>query len=437
MKRFLSLFLSLAILLFVCVIPVAATEAINESDTPMAEDINVNAYAAIVLDMKTGRVLYEHDADEKNYPASTTKIMTAYLALKYGDPDDMVTVSKDAFSDLSDLASTWDTVVGEEMRVYRALQEMLVVSASECANVIGEYISGSREEFVNLMNEEAQALGCTNTNFVNCHGLPRSQHYTTARDLATIAMAAMEYEEFREIVGSAVTVLEATNIHGVQSITSTNGILPGSSYPLYNYPYAIGIKTGHTSVAGYVLVSAANKDDTELLCVVMGCNTRESSFAQTIKLYDWAYENYDILTYGWETADPADDGAQVVPEAPEYEEVESSTAEEEEIIIVEELGDPISESAAETTSSADTASEQQADQPVAEPTAEDSAVEADTSATEDDTSFSWIILSDAFLPVIISFGVAIVLLVILVIILIVILSRRKRKRTNSRKRQKS
>ncbi len=305
MKRLLALLLTLLICSAFCLLPVSAAESVHEFDAPAAEKISVTAYAAILVDMDSGKTLYAYQADETNYPASTTKIMTAYLCLKYGNMQDEITVSSSAFSDLSLMASTGGLVEGETMTVYRLLQSLLVVSASEAANVVGEYISGTHEAFVDLMNEEAQALGCTNTHFTNCHGLPNPDHYTTAQDLSIIARAAMEYPEFREIVGSAKIVMEATNLHAQQTVTSTNGLLPGSSYPAYSYPYAIGIKTGHTSVAGYCLVSAAEKEGIRLLCVVMGCATRTASFTQTTHLFDWGFDNYDALTYGQEVADPS------------------------------------------------------------------------------------------------------------------------------------
>ena len=325
-----SLVLLLCFLICMCT-PALAAGTVHENDAPVAEDVSANAWAAILLDMDTGQVLYEKDADEQNYPASTTKIMTAYLCLKYGDPKDEVTVTSHAFSDLSAAASTGGLKVGETMTVHRLLQALLVVSASEAANVVGDYISGTHEEFVDLMNEEAEALGCTGTHFANCHGLPNSDHYTTARDLAIIAQAAMEYEEFRDIVGSATVTMEATNMTAARTVVSTNGILPGSRYPEYNYPYAIGIKTGHTSVAGYCLVSAADKEGTRLLCVVMGTSGRLTSFAETIKLFDWGYDNYDLLTYGQEPeADPFE-GAEA-----ELEEAARQDAALEEASLLEE-----------------------------------------------------------------------------------------------------
>lgn len=421
MKRALSMLLALFVLFSICITPVLATDTITENFSPVAEDVSVSAYAAIVLDMETGKVLYEHDADEKNYPASCTKIMTCYLGLKYGNVDDMITVSSTAFDDLTPQASRWNFKIGEEFSFLHLLKCVLVVSASEGANIIAEYISGSVDEFVELMNEEAALLGLENTHFVNCHGLPRSEHYTTARDLATIAMAAMEYPEFREIVGSSVTNLDPTNYHGATSITSTNGLLPGSTEygGRYNYPHAIGIKTGHTSVAGYNLVSAANKDGIEILTVVMGCGSRESSFSQTVKLFDWTYDNYDVLTWGWEHE--ASEEAPEVPEAPEYEEIESSVVEEE-VVIPEPESEPVAETAPEAPA-------EEAEAPVEAP---NSAVEEIPSAAEpvvspaDGNTFSFGGISSSMMPVIMAFGVAILLLIILIIILVIVLVRRRR-----------
>ena len=397
MKRLLALLLSM-VLMAGFMVPAAASDMLIEQDAPAADDISVTAYAAYLMDMDTGVTLYEYKADEKNYPASTTKIMTAYLCLKYGDPKDMVTVQSSAFADLSQAASKGNLVVGETMSVHRLLQALLVVSASEAANVVADYISGSREEFVKLMNEEAQELGFTGTHFANCHGLPNSEHYTTARDLAIIAQAAMEYEEFREIVGSAVTTLAATNVHGTQKITSTNGVLPGSSYPNYSYPYAIGIKTGHTSVAGYCLVSAADKDGRRLLCVVMGCGSRTASFSQTIRLFDWGYENYDALTYGVKVPDPD------LPDESDNQDSMLEDEEEPELISVQETAAP------------------SPTQTILEIPAASAAVQELTPAPSASPAVSTSIMLPIFLVLII----AALLIVVLLVVLVVLLIRRRR-----------
>ena len=421
MKRLLSFVLcSVLVLLSLSPICSASSGQLVETDEPVAEPISVSAYAATVIDMKTGRTLFEYDADEQNYPASTTKVMTAYLCLKYGDPDDIITVSEDAFSDISAMASTGGLVVGETMTVRRLLKALLVVSASEAANVVGEYISGSHEEFVNLMNEEAQALGCTGTHFANCHGLPNSEHYTTAHDMALIAQAAMQYEVFREIVGSAITTMEATNKSSATTLQSTNGILPGSSYTEYNYPYAIGIKTGHTSAAGFCLISAAVKDDMELLCVIMGCPSRVSSFAQTISLYDWAFENYDSLTYGWVQTEDLSEEIDADADAPDTEGITTAA------VAVDE--DSAQESSPETSSGDDliaTSTVSEADDSIEQASAiesddliSDYGSEAETTAMHSLRSQISLNLSPQVLLISSLFLLAAILLIILLIIVI-------------------
>lgn len=410
MNRVLSLLLAALMLCSICILPVSASDGIRESDSPVAENVSVSAYAAVVMDMESGKILYDHDAEETNYPASTTKVMTALICLERGNLKDKVTVSSQAVNSLPTAASTGGISIGEEMTVYRLLQSMLVVSACEAANAIGEYIAGSQEAFVELMNEKAQELGCEGTHFANCHGLPNSDHYTTAKDLAIIARAAMEYDVFREIVGSAVTTLEATNVHGEQKITSTNGLLPGSSYPSYNYPYAIGVKTGHASTSGYNLISASNKDGLELIVVVMGCGSREGSFAQSIKLFDWAYENYDILTWGENNAEPTE----LLEEAPEYEDIVDSTMEEEEVIPIEEIGEPLEDSTLELPTPVQV--EIVSEEPEVSPT-----------ASLEDTPGLIAGVSGSMTYIFIGFAAALVLIFILVIVLIVVLIRRHRR----------
>lgn len=384
------------ILLVSMLTPAYAEGTINEQDAPAAERISVNAYSAILLDMDTEQVLYEYNADEINYPASTTKMMTALLCLENGNPDDVITVSYSALDAVPSTASLGGLVVGEQMTIHQVLQLMLVVSASEATTVIAEYVAGDIPTFVDMMNERAQELGCTNTHFVNTHGFPNPDHYTTARDLSKIALAAMEYQEFRDIVGAAITVVEPTNVHGTQTIVSTNGILPGSRYTEYNYPYAIGIKTGHTSYAGYCLVSAADKDGLRLLCVVMGTPSRTSSFAQTISLFEWGYDNFEIINYG------------KTPEAPDIPDMtdveEDSVFEEEETWEIEALEES-EPTATPTITPAPTPTPEETVTPAPSPTAE--TLPATVASIPRD-----------ILTAIAAFAAAFVLLIVLIVLLV-------------------
>lgn len=432
MKRRITCLILVLYMAALLITPAMAANTVIEEDMPVAEPISVTAYAAILMDMDTGKVLFEKDADELNHPASTTKVMTAYLCLKYGNINDTVTVSQDAFSNLSTQASTGGLKVGEEMSVHRLLQCLLVVSASEAANVVGEYISGSHQEFVNLMNEEAAALGCENTNFANCHGLPNFDHMTTARDLAIIARAAMEYEEFREIVGTAETVMEATNKNAAQTIISTNGILPGSSYPSYQYEYAIGIKTGHTSFAGYCLIAAAEKDGHTLLSVILGTGSRTSSFRQTVNLFEWGFENYDLLNYEPAVIDTGDgqnleeamlegENPEEVPEGGEDGELEGINAEE---LAAAEEGSVVEEVSPEEPAVEESAEEAPAATPVSQTTSAPAASETTPApVVQTETTGSSM---EAMMPILICLGAVIVLTIILIVVLVVYFVRRRR-----------
>lgn len=433
MKRRITCLILMLYMVALLITPAMAANTVIEEDMPVAEPISVSAYAAILMDMDTGKVLFEKDADEQNHPASTTKVMTAYLCLKYGNIDDIVTVSGDAFSNLSTLASTGGLKVGEEMDVHRLLQCLLVVSASEAANVVGEYISGSHKEFVNLMNEEAAALGCENTHFANCHGLPNFDHMTTARDLATIARAAMQYDEFREIVGTAKTVMEATNKNREKTIISTNGILPGSSYPSYQYEHAIGIKTGHTSFAGYCLIAAAEKDGHTLLSVILGTGSRTSSFRQTVNLFEWGFENYDLLTYEPAVIDTGDgqnledtmlegENPEEVPEGGEDGELEGIDAEE----LTAELEASLMEEAPAEDSSVEEAPVEEAPEPTLVPEVTSAPEVGETTPAPAVQPIPESSPMEAMLPILLCLGAVILLTIILIIVLIVYFVRRRR-----------
>ena len=261
-------------------------------DPEDAEAPSVSCQGAILLDLDSGRVLWEKNADTALYPASTTKLMTAYLCLRYGDLDAMVTVQPGILSDVSYGASSLGLRSGETLSVRGLLQSLLVISACDSANVIAQHVSGSVSDFVELMNREARALGCQNTNFQNAHGLHRGNHYSCARDLAIIAMACMQYGEFRDIVSHAYFDMGPTSYRGAQTLENTNLLLPGSGYG-YSYEYATGVKTGYTSQAGYCLVASAEKDGLRLLSVVLGAGSEGGRVLSSRNLLQWGYANYD------------------------------------------------------------------------------------------------------------------------------------------------
>lgn len=249
--------------------------------------------AAILIDSNTGKVLYEKNMDEKMYPASTTKIMTAIIAIEYCDLDDEVAVNYNAISSIPSGYSTANLVTDEKLTVKQLLEVLLVHSANDAANVLAMHVGGSIESFVTMMNSKAKELECKNTNYTNTYGLHDDNHYTTARDLAIIARYCMKNDSFRHFVSQPSCQIAPTNKHEARSFINTNNLINTSSR--YYYPYAIGIKTGYTSEAGNCLISASLKDGFETISVVLNTGTIQGARClDSIALFDYAYDNFGI-----------------------------------------------------------------------------------------------------------------------------------------------
>jgi len=257
------------------------------------EKLDLTAKASILIDNRTKKILYSENADEKMYPASTTKILTAILAIEHCNLDDVVTASYDAITSIPAGYETASLQIGEKLTVEQLIQILLVHSANDAANVLAEYVGGSVDSFSAMMNTKANELGLSNSHFTNAYGKHDDNHYTTARDLATILQYCLKNESFRKLAGSASCAIPATNKYGTRSYSSTNQLLVSGSN--YYYPYLTVGKTGYTSQAKGCLVSAAYKNDLELICVVLGCNTSSPNrFTDSKTLYEYAYNNYSI-----------------------------------------------------------------------------------------------------------------------------------------------
>lgn len=262
-----------------------------------AESLNIDAEACILIDSKTGQVLYEQNADKKGlYPASTTKIMTAIIALENGDLNQMMTASQAAVNDIGKDGMNIGIIPGEEISMEYLLHALLISSANETANIIAENICPSRQEFIDMMNRKANDLGAVNTHFVNPCGAHDPNHYTTARDMAIIAQHAMTIPQFREIVSKKEYRIQPTNKHNEWPVlASTNNLMKWDKSTLYSVN---GIKTGFTSPAGYCLVSSASDDTSmELIAVVMGVKNqggRENIVKYSRQLLEYGFNNYEI-----------------------------------------------------------------------------------------------------------------------------------------------
>ncbi len=249
--------------------------------------------SAIVMEMTTGTVLYEKNADEPLYPASITKIVTALVALENGTLSDVVTFSDAAIDNTEGSGIARD--YGEQMTLEECLYGMLLNSSNECAYAIAEHVGGTFENFVAMMNEKAKELGCTNTHFTNPHGLPDENHYVSSRDMAILASAAYENETFRIITGTARYEIPPTNKHSEPTpLQNHNEMLYPFKSTKYVYEYCTGGKTGYTSVANSTLVTYAEKDGMKLVCVVM--NTQSpNQWLDSISLFDYCFDNFQLL----------------------------------------------------------------------------------------------------------------------------------------------
>ena len=304
----LSLFLSIPVLALddpAAEVPTGDSAADAAAEAPsVLPNFKVNAKAALLIDLNTGRTIYEQNADEQVYPASLTKIMTCLLALENGNLSDVVTITENAYADVSASGSTSGLQIGEQLRLEDLLYCMMVESGNEAANAVAEHVGGTIEDFVQMMNERAYELGCTHTHFMNPHGLHTESHYTTARDLSLIVEAALKSENFRTITNTAEYTLPATNLSEERVLKTTNMLIFQNSGNRYYYPKAIGIKTGYTTPAGRCVISAAKSGQMYLLGIVCGADTtvldtgdiQMESFPECIRLFNYGFDNFSYVS---------------------------------------------------------------------------------------------------------------------------------------------
>ena len=261
--------------------------------------LEIKAKAAVLVDADEGRIIFGQNEQEREYPASITKVMTALLTLEAVDAgklslDQPITASA-VVNDQDPEGSSAGIEEGEVLTVEQLLYCLLLVSANEAADILAETVSGSREAFVELMNQRAQELGCTGTHFANTNGLHDVNHYTTAYDIYLFFREAMKHETFMTITGSVAYEVPATNKSEARELHTTNSLL--SNWRILDYLYD-GVdcgKTGSTPEAGYCLVSSCLRDGKRLVAVVLGAEgegTHIESFSESARLYDYGYNNF-------------------------------------------------------------------------------------------------------------------------------------------------
>lgn len=285
MKKLLSILLCAALIFGLT--PAGTTYAAGT----WPSNISIEADGGILIDANSGTVLYGKNIHETYYPASITKILTALIIIKHCDLDDTVTFTHSAVNTLEPGSSILGARVGDQMSVRDCLYALLLQSANEVANALAEHCSGSVEEFAELMNKEAKALGCIDSNFANPSGLNNENHYTSAHDMSLIAKAAFSNPTFLEIDKTLYYDVPAGQLQqypdGWRYYMHHRMMKKNDS--LY-YSGIIGGKTGYTSLAGNTLVTCAERDGLKLIAVVL--NGHQTHYSDTKSLLDFGFENF-------------------------------------------------------------------------------------------------------------------------------------------------
>mgnify|MGYP000109789999 CR=1 FL=1 len=289
-RRLFSLFLSFALLL----------PLFSLTSADAYEDFTLDAKAGLLIEADTGEILYEKNAHQENFPASLTKVMVALLVFEAIDEGkialtDSVTATESAFEGLSSDGSTANIVPGETMTVEQLLNCMLIVSANEACNILGETLYGSVDAFVARMNERAKELGMNDTHFVNCTGLPADGHVTSAYDIALMS---------RELIWRHPDIRRFTTIW-MDSLRDGASMLVNTNKLVRFYPGATGLKTGSTDSAKYCISATAEKDGMELIAVILGGSTSDKRFTDAKALLNYGFAAYSLVTVTPESPLPA------------------------------------------------------------------------------------------------------------------------------------
>lgn len=303
LKKFLALLLSFIFLLpVVGLFPAAAIDEDSASYLNFTDELTLYASSCYLVSLDTGRVVYEYNANERVAPASTTKIMSAALALSLTDDPSttIVTLPEDLWAEFNGIDISHAGLSGnEELTMEQLVHCMLLQSANEAASGVASYFG--RESFIEMMNQKAKSLGCTNTNFTNPHGLYDPNHYTSAKDLYLITKWALTVPGFYEIVQKSRYEIPETN-KNYEKMLVTSLQMQDSSKRYYT-SYIKGVKTGTLDESGRCLVSTAEKNNMRFCLVLLGCPLENNNvfwedgssvYSETRIIYDWMFANSSI-----------------------------------------------------------------------------------------------------------------------------------------------
>ena len=265
--------------------PIQTNEITGWPQGPM-----IQAAAGIVMDLDTGTVLYSKNAEKAYYPASITKIVTAMVALKYGNLDDVITCTEEVYN-LEEDASNLAYQPGEKVTMRDALYGLMLHSANELGIAIAVHMAGSVPAFADMMNAEAEALGCVNTHFSNPHGLHSDDHYTCAKDMALLSREAYKIDVFRQIIRTTESSIAPTEkTEETRYFLNHHKMIQKDSD--YYQEWCTGGKTGFTSSAWNTLVTFGERDGLRLVCVVLHENGASRAYEETTALLEYGFDNF-------------------------------------------------------------------------------------------------------------------------------------------------
>lgn len=292
LKKMLSIFIAIIFVLNITCMADDKIEEKNNKETKnvietvanVSEEPKINSRAAVVIDRKSKTILYGKNENTKKAMASTTKIMTAMVVIQNANLDNMVEVSKKA---ARTGGSRLGLKTGDKISVKDLLYGLLLRSGNDAAVALAEYVGGDIEGFAQLMNQNAEELNLNNTHFITPHGLDQEEHYTTAYELAILTDYALKNQVFAQIVNTKTYTI---TINGYSKTLNNTNELLGNLNGVY------GVKTGFTNGAGRCLVTSAKRENMDIICVVLGADTKKDRTRDSVKLIEYIFNNYEEIS---------------------------------------------------------------------------------------------------------------------------------------------
>lgn len=300
MKKVKKLFTLLTALCMSLMLPAQVMAAVDlnaryEVDTnkiqgwPQAADIASDT--GILMDADTGTVLFDKGGDQQRYPASITKIMTLLVAVENSSMDEQVTFTETGVRNVTADSSNINSKIGEVMTMQDCLHALIIQSANDAAAQIAEHVGGTEQNFIDMMNQRAAQIGCTNTHFTNSSGLPDENHYSSAKDMALIFREGLKNEAFRSVIGDADYTIQPTNMTSDKRVFHTHHPMFAPESDIY-YQGCIGGKTGFTNLAAHTLVTAVEQNGTTYIAVVMHGAELSTCCLDSKALFDYGFRNF-------------------------------------------------------------------------------------------------------------------------------------------------